>query len=289
MLFRSVTLTSAADAGLDAASISTRFTGPALEQRLANYKVRTVDAESAATTALPDAPLTLTLPQQTDSWPREVMTVLQSPDEASVPTMALVLTQASPRENYLVEYAIQLGASARVPGVAPATVGAVEVTPDNKFMSMAPEAVGPAYADILLNGEASPAYSLFEAEGDTARTQLGVESKQAKKDALEDTATIDFSNEVGSGDVVALATNDSGSIVAVSVNEIHTVTSVNGKATIEPTSGPSRALSGIDKTNKGIESTYGEQYLFHVPAAGSTDKIVLLGFSQGLIESVELP
>ena len=284
-----VTLTGAADASLDADSISTRFTGPALEQRLANYKVRTADPESAATTALPDAPLRLTLPQQTDSWPREVMTVLQSEDEATVPTMALVLTQASPRENYLVEYAIQLRASAKVPGVAPATIGAVAVTPDNKFMSMAPEAVGPAYADILLNGEASPAYSLFEAEGDTARVQLGVQSKQDKEAALEETATIEFSNAVGSGDVVALATNDSGSIVAVSVNETTTVTSVNGKAEIEVTSGPSRALSGIDKTTKGIESTWGEQYLFHVPAAGSNEKIVLLGYSQGLIESVELP
>ncbi|PXA67877.1 hypothetical protein [Cryobacterium arcticum] len=284
-----VNLTAEADANLDAAAIATRFTGPALEQRLANYKIRTADASFAPTTALPDAPLTLTLPQQTDTWPRVVTTVLQSADEASVPTMALILKQESPRENYLVEYAIQLEASAKVPGVAPATIGAVAIAPDNKFMSMAPEAVGPAYADILLNGEASASYPLFEAEGDTARTQLGVEAKQAQKDKLEDTATMEFTNAVGSGDVVALATNDSGSIVAVSVNEITTVTAVNGKATIEPTSGPSRALSGIDKTSKGIQSTYSEQLLFHVPAAGSTDKIVLLGFSQGLISSVELP
>ena len=284
-----VNLTAEADANLDAAAIATRFTGPALEQRLANYKIRTADASFAPTTALPDAPLTLTLPQQTDTWPRVVTTVLQSADEASVPTMALILKQESPRENYLVEYAIQLEASAKVPGVAPATIGAVAIAPDNKFMSMPPEAVGPAYADILLNGEASASYPLFEAEGDTARTQLGVEAKQAQKDKLEDTATMEFTNAVGSGDVVALATNDSGSIVAVSVNEITTVTAVNGKATIEPTSGPSRALSGIDKTSKGIQSTYSEQLLFHVPAAGSTDKIVLLGFGQGLISSVELP
>lgn len=284
-----VSLTAAADAKLDATSIATRFTGPALEQRLANYKIRTADASFAATTALPDSPLTLTLPQQTDSWPRVVMTVLQSADESSVPTMALVLKQASPRENYLVEYAIQLEASAKVPGVAPATIGAPLIAPDNKFMSMSPNAVGPAYADILLNGEASPSFPLFEAEGDTARTQLGVEYKQKQKDELEATGTMEFSNAVGSGDVIALATNDSGSIVAVSVNEITTVTAVNGKATITPKEGPSKALSGIEKTSKGIKSTYSEQLLFHVPAAGSSDKIVLLGFSQGLISSVELP
>ena len=284
-----VSLTAAADAGLDADSIGTRFTGPALEQRLANYKIRTADGSFAPTTALPDSPMTLTLPQQTDTWPRVVMTVLQSEDESTVPTMALILKQESPRENYLVEYAIQLEASAKVPGVAPATIGASLVPPDSKLISMAPEAVGPAYADILLNGDASASFPLFQAEGDSARTLLGVDSKQKQKDALEDTAAMEFTNAAGSGDVVALSTNDSGSIVAVSVNEITTVTSVNGKATIEPTSGPSKALSGITKTTKGIQNTYSEQLLFHVPAAGSTDKIVLLGFSQGLISSVELP
>ncbi|POH65694.1 MULTISPECIES: hypothetical protein [Cryobacterium] len=284
-----VALTAEADANLDADSLATRFTGPALEQRLANYKVRAADASYAATVALPDSPLTLTLPQQTDAWPRVVMTVLQSADEASVPTMALILKQESPRENYLVEYAVQLEASAKVPSVAPATIGAPLIAPDNKFMSMAPNAVGPAYADILLKGEASPSFPLFEAKGDTARTQLGLEYKEKQLLELEDTGTMEFTNAVGSGEIIALATNDSGSIVAVSVNEITTVTPVAGKATITPKEGPSKALSGIEETTKGIQSTYSEQLLFHVPAANSTDKIVLLGFSQGLINSVELP
>ncbi|MGY4857167.1 hypothetical protein [Cryobacterium sp. AP23] len=283
-----VTLTAAADAALDADSLSTRFTGPALEQRLANYKIRTADPAAAPTVALPAAPLTLTLPQQTSTWPRVVMTVLQSADEASVPTMALVLKQASPRENFLVEYTIQLEASATVPDVAPASIGAPLIAPDNKFMIMAPGEVGPAYSDILLNGEASPAFPLFEAEGDTARTQLGVESKAQREIDLEDTGSIEFSNAVGSGEVVSLATNDSGSIVALSVNEITVVKAVNGKATIT-LEGPSKALSGIESTAKGVQSTYSVQILFHVPPANSTDKIVLLGFSQGLISSVELP
>ena len=51
----------------------------------------------------------------------------------------------------------------------------------------------------------------------------------------------------------------------------------------------SKALSGVDATAKGIQSTYSDQLLFHVPAAGSDEKIVLLGFAQGLISSTELP
>jgi hypothetical protein len=283
-----VTVTAAADAALDADSLATRFAGPALEQRLANYKIRSADSAFTPTVALPAAPLTLTLPQQSATWPRVVMTVLQSADEASVPTIALVLKQASPREKYMVEYSIQLEASAQVPDVAPASIGAPLIAPDNKFMVMSPGEVGPAYADILLNGEASPAFPLFEAEGDTMRTLLGVENKTKQETELEDTGSIEFSNAPGSGEVVSLATNDSGSIVAVSINEITTVKAVNGKATIT-LEGPSKALSGIDSTAKGVESTYSEQVLFHVPPANSSDKIVLLGFSQGLISSVELP
>ena len=45
--------------------------------------------------------------------------------------------------------------------MAPATIGAVAIAPDNKFMSMAPEAVGPAYADILLNGDPVDALSII--------------------------------------------------------------------------------------------------------------------------------
>jgi hypothetical protein len=283
-----VTMTTAADAALDADSLSARFTGPALEQRLANYKIRTADPASAATVALPAAPLTLTLPQQTSTWPRVVMTVLQSADEASVPTVALVLKQASPREKYLVEYSIQLEASAQVPDVAPASIGAPLIAPDNKFMLMAPGEVGPAYADLLLNGEASPTYALFDPTGDTARTRLGLESKTTRETELEDTASIEFGNAPGSGEPVALATNDSGSIVAVSLNETTKVAAVNGKATVS-IEGPSKALSGISSTAKGVETVSSVQALFHVPPANSTDPIVLLGFSQGLISSVELP
>jgi hypothetical protein len=73
----------------------------------------------------------------------------------------------------------------------------------------------------------------------------------------------------------------------VSLNETETVKPVASGATVSP-EGASKALSGVSATAKGIRSTYGEQLLFHVPAAGSTDKIVLLGFSQGLIASAEL-
>jgi hypothetical protein len=289
IIARIAELTAASDAALDAESLATRFIGPALEQRVANYQVRAEIADAAALPALNLAPVTLTLPQQTSAWPRSVMAVLQNPDDPASPTLALVLRQESPRDNYMVEYVVQLEATATFPDVAPASIGAPVIAPDSKLLLLPPDEVALAYGDILLQGEASAFYDLFEAEGDTFRTQVGVEFKRAEQAKLPATASMEFTTAVGSGRSVALATNDSGSVVAVSLNEIVTVKPTDTDALVSTQPGPSQALSGVTSTAKGIVSTYGEQLFFYLPAAGSTDKIVLLGMSQGLISAAELP
>ena len=280
-------LTRDADAALDADTLKTRFTGPALEQRLANYTIRGKVKDFAALPALPASPLTIKLPQQSSTWPRVVMTVIQDKNDPTVAPTAIVLRQDTPRSNYLVEYAVQLEAAARVPDVAPATIGAPLIAPDSKLLLMPPDQIATAYADILVKGEESEFFDLFEVKGDTFRTQVGLEEKNKKRKALPKTASIAFGTSVGTGKPIALATNDSGSIVAVSIKETETVKPVDAGATVSP-EGASKALSGVSATAKGIQSVYGEQLLFHVPAAGSTDKIVLLGFAQGLISSAEL-
>ena len=50
-----------------------------------------------------------------------------------------------------------------------------------------------------------------------------------------------------------------------------------------------KAYSGVENSAKGVTQTYGDQILFYVPPAGSTEKIKLLGFSQGLISASEVP
>ncbi|MGO4691884.1 hypothetical protein [Glaciibacter sp. 2TAF33] len=285
---RIAVLTKDADATLNADAIATRFTGPALEQRVANYKIRAAIPDYAAAPALPASPLRLTLPQQASGWPRVVFSVIQNPDDPTVAPTAILLRQESARSNYLIEYAVQLEAAAKVPGVAPATIGAPIIPPDSNFLLMAPDKVAAAYADVLMQGEASPSYSMFQVDGDTFRTQVGVDKKNEKKAALPTTASIEFATSAGSGKTTALATNDSGAIVAVSLTETETVKPVDAGATVSP-EGASKALSGVSATAKGIQSSYGDQLLFHVPAAGSKDKIVLLGFAQGLTSSAELP
>ncbi|TFC52385.1 hypothetical protein E3T26_13200 [Cryobacterium sp. TMT1-21] len=280
-------LSTDADAKLDAEAIATRFTGPALAERLANYKVRAVDPALKAVPALPAAPLTLKLPQQSSNWPRVVLTVIQDKAAPTVAPLALVLRQESPRADYLVEYAMQLEPAAKVPDVAPASIGAPIIAPDSKLLALPPGEVAAAYADILMQGEASPSFGLFEAEGDTFRTQVAT-LRADRIGKLSKTASLEFATAVGKGSTVALATNDSGSIVAVSLTETETAKILDGGATVQ-TEGASKALSGVEKTAKGIQSVYGDQLLFHVPAAGSKEKIVLLGIAQGLISSSEIP
>lgn len=283
---KTAVLTADADATLNADTLATRFTGPALEQRAANYKIRAAIADHPALPALPAAPVTFTLPQQASGWPRVVMGVVQNEDDPTVAPTAVVMRQASPRENYLIEYAVQL--ETEVPPVAPAVIGAPPVAPDSKLLMMAPQDLAAAYADILSQGEASPSFAAFEAEGDTFRTQVGLEYRNAKKAALPTTASIEFATVPGDGRIVALATNDSGALVAVSIRETETVKPIDQGATVSPEKA-SKALSGVEATAKGIQSTYSDQLLFHIPAAGSGEKIVLLGFAQGLISSAELP
>ncbi|SEN22929.1 hypothetical protein [Cryobacterium luteum] len=283
-------LTADADTSLNADTLATRFTGPALEQRLANYKIRAVDPAVAPLVALPGAPITFTLPQQTNSWPRVVMTVIQDENDPSIPTMAVMLKQESPRSNYQVDYLFALEQSAHVPEVAPAVVGAPAIAPDNKLLLLPPDGLAAAYAEILLQGEASPSYGLFESDGDNFRIQVA-DLNAAKVAALPSTASIEFAAAAGSDEAVALATNDSGSIVAVSMTETETVKPVQEGATVGPAGDAlaAKALSGITTTTKGFQNTYRDQLLFYVPTAGSSEKIMLLGFAQGLITSAELP
>ncbi|WKK71415.1 hypothetical protein Q0F99_18880 [Rathayibacter oskolensis] len=278
----------AADAAHDATALAERFQGEALTERTTNYEVVVKGGTIDPPQAIPATPVSLVLPQDTESWPRLVTAVVQNSADSTQAPIALVMSQASPRVDYKVDYAISLEANARIPDVAPVTVGTSIVAPDSKLMKLAPETVGSAYADILANGDASAYAETFSADGDTLRGQVGIDKKNADRAALPDTASIEFSNKAGTSSTVALATNDSGALVAASIAEVSTVKPTAEGSTVS-TSGASQTLLGTDKSTTGIETTYGYQLLFYVPPVGSEEKIVMLGWSQGLVSVVQLP
>jgi hypothetical protein len=229
----------------------------------------------------------LTLPQQTDTWPRTVIAVVQNKADKTVAPLALALVQDDPRSNYKVNYAITLLPKLAFPHVAAETVGAPRLSPDIGVLSLQPGLVAAAYGDILLKDSASPSYGLFEATGDSLRAQVGLAAKKAEIKKLPTTARLTFGASPGPGQVIALATNDSGAIVAVDLNETKTVRPVKAGAVVN-SKGAIATLSGKSTSSKGLVATYGDQLLFYVPSAtDKSKKIVLLGFSQGLIAAKE--
>ena len=96
-----------------------------------------------------------------------------------------------------------------------------------------------------------------------------------------------FGHTIGPADAIALATNDAGALVAVNLNETTAVVPVEAGAAVNP-SGAVKALSGLAVTTKGVLATYGDQLLFYIPPAGSSAKIILLGYSVGLVSATEI-
>ena len=285
--------TTEADAALDSAAIAERFTGPALAARQANYTIRTTLPDQPAPIAIPASPLTLTLPQQVAGWPttgRTVLTIAKNSDDPTVAPTALVMQQATPRDNYKIVYAMSLAPDADVPEVAPASIGAPLISPEFKGLVMPPGQVAAAYADVLLKGDTSEFATMFDPEGDVLREQLGVTGQQAISDALPATADIAFSNVVGTSPTVALATNDSGALVTASIEQTEKVTPNDGGTIGFESGAPGAALSGFTgKSAKGVQRVIGVQLLFYVPSVGSDEQIRLLGWSESLIGASEVP
>jgi hypothetical protein len=276
-----------ADAKGDAKLAATRLGGPALQLRVANYATRAADPTIAALPALPNWPVKIALPQQSDTWPRSVFAVIQSPTDAKAAPIALMLVQDSPRDNYKAQYVMTLELD--VPAVAPVSLGAARLLNDNKLGILTPAALAAAYGSILIQGDASTSNNIFSAVGDKLRTSVGYDYKQKQKADLPPTAAIAYANGPGPGQVIAFGTNDSGEIVAANLNDTETVTPTQPGAAINP-SGAIKALLGKSQTIKGIVATYGLQLLFYVPpVTRSNAKIQLLGFAQGLISASEVP
>jgi hypothetical protein len=274
-----------ADDARDVEMLKQRMAGPALELRSANYTIRGADSAVAAVDPIPTGMPVLTLPEATDTWPRTVMTVVPNADDPEARQL-LVLVQDTPRDNYRIHYAITM-INQKTIDVAPPNVGAPAIKSDSKLTLVPPKELSPDYGSVLLQGDQSPSFDLFEADGDTLRTQFGVDYKNERKATLGGKVTIEFGDSEATGTVLSLSTLESGALVATELNEFERVRPAEAGSTVSP-SGQVKTLSGKESTTTGIEATYGYQLLFYLPPAGSKDKVVLLGFTQGLIAAKEL-
>lgn len=272
-----------ADEARDPAVAAQRLTGPALDLRTANYTIRGADSTVTPLAAIPSDIVEVMLPEQTDTWPRRVFAVARAD---GVQAVALTLIQESPRENYKIAYAETLIES--MPDVAPAELGSSVLPPGNNLGLLAPEDLAAAYGDILIKGDDSEFADLFRADGDSLREAIGVDYKATRRAQLPTSATIEFTNGPGTQEPVAFLTNDSGQIVSLIVDDVETVKPVEPGAAVNP-KGQVKALSGKTASTRGIVATYGLQILFYVPPVTATDqKVVVLGYAQGLVSAVEV-
>ena len=283
---RIATTVAEADAAGDPVLAATRLDGPALSLRTSNYAIRKVVADYAVPTAIPASTVEITLPQQNDAWPRTVLAVVQGADTTVAP-MTLILIQDDPRSQYKVHYAISLQPGTVFPKVPPASIGTSRVTADSAFFGTKPTELAADYGDTLLLDTESAYYDLFQADGDTLRVAVGKAAQEAKKALIPGTAQLSFTNKPGEGQTVVMVSNDEGAIVAVELNETETITVVEAGAAANAATDVA-ALLGKASSTKGISAVYSDQLLFYVPSVKNGGKIVLLGYSQGLISAVEL-
>ena len=285
---RIATTVAEADAVGDATLLATRMNGPALALRTSNYAIRKVVADySVVPAVIPTSTVEITLPQQNEGWPRTVIAVVQGADLTVAP-QTLVMVQDDARSQYKVHYAVSLEPGTVFPKVPPASIGTSRVAPDSPLLATSADSLAAAYGETILLDVASPAYELFQTEGDTLRVSIGKAYQDAKIAATPSTAQLSFANAPGTGEVVVMVTNDDGAIVAVELTESETIKPIEtGAAANAPTD--VAALLGKSMSTKGLTANYSDQLLFYVPSVKTGGKIVLLGYSQGLISAAELP
>lgn len=277
-----------ADASLDVTQAALRLDGPALQERTANYAIRKADPSQAAELALPASGIKLVLPQQNAGWPRTVFTVIEDAAASPKVDFAVMLIQATARDQYKVHYAVPLESKAVIAEVAAATVGAPRLSADVKFLKLQPSELAGAYASVLLNGEQSPDWALFDNDRDLLRPAL-VSDRANRTTQLGSQASLKISNAPGSGQTIVFGTNSGGAIVMIDLINTETLTDIDSSTALQLHDGQVKTLAGVSQTTKGIKADYGLQLFFSVPAASDqTGRITLLGYSQGLVAASEL-
>ena len=280
---RIVAVVTDADAARDPELAATRLAGSALDARVANYTAIGVDSAIKPIAAFPAGEVSLVVPQQLHVWPRIVFASISGGESDDY---GMMLVQESPRENYKIEYLVRLIQS--IPEMAPADLGAASLAADNKLLAYTPGQLAAEYGDILLNGDASAFNDTFDPENDSLREIRGAASKEARR-AETPTAIFEYASTPGVAAPYAMATLDSGAIVAVDLREIETVKPKETGAAVNP-GGTAKALSGKTTTTKGISATYATQVLFYVPPVTAEDQRVrVLGYAQNIVAASEVP
>lgn len=269
----------ASDAELDREILETRVAGPALSVRRSFYNLaRRTEAQEPPAPILAE-PIQLFLPSATDTWPRSAM-VVTGEDALQM----LILRQESPREPYKLYQYMNLLPDIIFPEVAAESVGASALKPESKFLLIAPKDLALAVGDLLNNGLESGWVGIVDAENqyimDVSAVQQGLITTLTS-------ANLDFVHKITSDAPVLLSSAEGGALVGLYMTDTYTIIPKEPGNAVAIT-GDEALLLGTGGSATGIESRYGAMLLFHVPQAGSTSKVTLLGATQQLLTTTAL-
>ncbi|MEY4397598.1 MAG: hypothetical protein RLZ53_174 [Actinomycetota bacterium] len=268
-----------ADEATSSSELLARFTGPALEIRQSAYNLIKKSKKAPALEVISSSPLTLSLPEATDTWPRTLM-VVTGVQEDKLPIL-MVLQQSEPRRQYLVTHVSTLISGVKLPDVPSVKVGGIAVQPDSAYLQLQPLLLASSYGNIIDAGAASPDYGKFALSGDTFYKQIS--QIQKEQVATLTKAKLTYQHLAGDSAPMALATADGGALVAIYMKDITTIKPKKRNSGITVNALEQVAL-GAKGSLKGVVSTYGDMLMFYVPPVGSTGKVKLLGWQSYLLK-----
>lgn len=281
-----------ADKALDFQLLETRFSGDALVQRNANYAIRSAMPEYPVVPPLiTSEDLDYQLIQSTEGWPRTMFITVASKagdgSEEASPSLALILRQESPHENFLVSRVIALKGGISMPQAAPAAEGTAVLADDLETLILPPGEVGAAYAKLLQDGTEIPEAELFAVEADTLLENYGrARAAKAQADSDGKGQTMAFSAQAYQGEepITALSTGAGGALVATTVIEEQIVDSAGGRYKPQAQDAVT-ALSGLSGEQDRLVQKVAHQLLFFVPSKSDQQnaKIELLGVTSELV------
>ncbi|MER2134236.1 MAG: hypothetical protein ABS910_06085 [Arthrobacter sp.] len=270
-----------ADAAKDASLLKERTSSTALALREANYAAAAKVPDTEAPAAVAASPLLTDLVSTGTGFPRTVVAVTQGEDN-TVP-QALVLVQASARENYKLVSAIQMLPGTTFPQPPAGGSGVEAVAADSaEGLKLAPQAAVDALADALTNPDGGNKETFAPNSFAEAVTTF-----QAEVSANPDNefATITFKHTPVPSDTRALRTADGGAIVFGYMSHNYSSVpreagdSINLEGTIYET------LTGEKNTEAGIDVTYGEAVMIYVPPASGSGQAEVIGAAQELLSA----
>ena len=276
-----------ADAARDDKTLVKRVAGSALQIRKVQYLLQSKSKKIPKLPEIIANPITVALPMELPApglgWqPRTLMVVTNSESTTRAPQM-LVLQQRNPRENYKLWYLIDLLPDENFPNVAAQAVGALPVAKTDSFLVTPLKSIPFKYGDTLNKGLESKYAPEFDLASDEFFAELSESQIQQKSEVEKVGSTIKFVHELGNQNILGLQTVERGGLIALAMNDTSTIKPTAQGAAVSVKALDQKLLLGSLGSSTGLKIVYSNMLLFYVPESGSSEKIRLVGASQGLL------